>query len=238
MPSLRTLSLLAVALCVGGCSRAELELEELDPAIDDSGAPPADGTTRTPSDSGSDEQEERVDAFVPPDVATPVDAFVPPDVVDAATDAPDAEVADVGLGEDAPCDYGVVVGDVFGQTTYFAGGAPLPAGRYTLTYVDGCMKYSGDQGWTVNAYTQASSADEWYLVGASGALNGIRSLPVPSDTSSARGRMRRSTTASRRASHLPPSRSSPRAVHWACGWRTIRTRTTWLEWAGGARRGD
>ena len=31
-------------------------------------------------------------------------------------------------------------------------GAPIPAGHYRIRYVDGCMKYSGAQDWTVNAY--------------------------------------------------------------------------------------
>ena len=28
----------------------------------------------------------------------------------------------------------------------------LPAGRYRVEYVDGCLKYSGSQGWSLNAY--------------------------------------------------------------------------------------
>jgi hypothetical protein len=35
--------------------------------------------------------------------------------------------------------------DLFGAPTYFNDGKPVPAGRYLMTYVDGCMKYSGDQ---------------------------------------------------------------------------------------------
>ncbi|HEX2678854.1 MAG TPA: hypothetical protein VHM19_19515 [Polyangiales bacterium] len=47
--------------------------------------------------------------------------------------------------------------DIFGMPTYFAGGAALPAGKYRLTYVDGCLRYQGggfagpadDWDWTV-----------------------------------------------------------------------------------------
>ncbi len=84
-------------------------------------------------------------------------ADVPRDVADAGQDV----APDVGP-EAAVCDYGDVVSDVFGQTIYFAGGASLPKGHYTVTYVDGCMKYSPSQGWTVNAY--ASGPDVYWLV--------------------------------------------------------------------------
>src|SRR5258708_7412568 len=47
---------------------------------------------------------------------------------------------------DAPsCDYGTVVSDAFGATVFFAGGAGLPAGRYRVRYLDGCMKDSTNQ---------------------------------------------------------------------------------------------
>ena len=32
--------------------------------------------------------------------------------------------------------------DIFGQTVWFANGATLPAGTYTLKYLDGCIKYN------------------------------------------------------------------------------------------------
>jgi hypothetical protein len=66
------------------------------------------------------------------------------------------------------CDAGTVVGDVFGQVRYFAGGSTLPAGHYRVTYIDGCMKYSSGQGWTVQAYGPGSPAgsDAWWLVGS------------------------------------------------------------------------
>ena len=68
------------------------------------------------------------------------------------------------------CDLGSAVSagtnqslDLFGNIVYFANGATLPAGHYRLTYVDGCMKYSSGQDWTINAY--ADGHDGWWLVG-------------------------------------------------------------------------
>ena len=80
---------------------------------------------------------------------------------DAPSDAHDAGTSDVASDADQ-CDLGTVVSDVFGQVVYFAGGASLPKGHYTITYVDGCMKYSSSQGWTVNAY--AAGPDVYWLV--------------------------------------------------------------------------
>ena len=54
-------------------------------------------------------------------------------------------------------------GDIFGGVARFAGGQILPAGRYRVEYVDGCLKYSGSQGWSLNAY--ADGHDGWWLVG-------------------------------------------------------------------------
>jgi hypothetical protein len=63
---------------------------------------------------------------------------------------------------------GDVVGNVFGSVHYFQGGAPLPAGRYRVTYMDGCMKYNPAYGWTVHALAKradGSGGHEWRLVG-------------------------------------------------------------------------
>lgn len=59
-----------------------------------------------------------------------------------------------------------MVGDVFGQSVSFAGGAALAPGRYRVTYVDGCMKYSSAQDWSVNAYAldDAAGSDHWWFV--------------------------------------------------------------------------
>lgn len=57
--------------------------------------------------------------------------------------------------------------DLFGTPSYFSNGDALPAGRYRVTYVDGCMKYSSTQGWTINAYAQNDPGPaKWWLIGA------------------------------------------------------------------------
>jgi hypothetical protein len=93
---------------------------------------------------------------------------------DAASPLPDAGLPDVGppptdagATPDAPlsCDGGVVTGNIFGTQLDFAGGQPLPAGHYAVTYVDGCMKYSGDQAWTVQAEPGVYG---WSLLDANG----------------------------------------------------------------------
>ncbi len=88
-----------------------------------------------------------------------------PDVHDAG--APDVHDAAVDSAPDVSpplplCDYGTLVADALGATTRWNNGAPLPAGHYRVTYVDGCMKYSSSQAWTVNAY--ANGPDTLYLV--------------------------------------------------------------------------
>lgn len=55
--------------------------------------------------------------------------------------------------------------DLFGTVVYFDDGAELPAGRYRVTYVDGCMKYASSQDWTIHAYANGATA-AWWLVGA------------------------------------------------------------------------
>jgi hypothetical protein len=43
--------------------------------------------------------------------------------------------------------------DPTGSVTYFAGGASLPAGKYRIEYLDGCLEWgpqSGGYDWTVN----------------------------------------------------------------------------------------
>ncbi len=73
------------------------------------------------------------------------------------------------------CVTSTVTGDVLGSTRYFADGGALPAGRYRVTYADGCMKYSdkttwGVMGWTVHAYAAGPGSKSWSLVGASGTI--------------------------------------------------------------------
>jgi hypothetical protein len=75
-------------------------------------------------------------------------------------------------GSSSFCDYGTAASlatnqtlNLFGEVVYFADGAPLPSGRYRVSYQDGCMKYSSTQGWTVHAYANGATA-AWWLVGA------------------------------------------------------------------------
>ncbi|MFT3922141.1 MAG: hypothetical protein QM778_06375 [Myxococcales bacterium] len=65
--------------------------------------------------------------------------------------------------------------DVFGHITYFADGADLNAGTYRVVYEDGCMKYSGNQGWTVNAYASPNDDYAWFV----GATTGSRLVRAP-----------------------------------------------------------
>lgn len=86
---------------------------------------------------------------------------------DAAVPRPDAGSSGAGSG----CMLGEAGSfatdeslDLFGQITYFAKSTSLPAGRYRVSYVDGCMKYNAILPWTVN---QSSPPSGWWLVGAS-----------------------------------------------------------------------
>jgi len=76
-----------------------------------------------------------------------------------------------GAGGADSCELGEVASsgtnqnlDLFGNVVYFADGIELPAGRYRVEYVDGCMKYSSAQDWAVHAYAGAEP-DGWWLVG-------------------------------------------------------------------------
>jgi hypothetical protein len=91
------------------------------------------------------------------------------DSVDPPRETPEHE-------EDAgeACEVGTVTGDVYGRVTYFRQGAFLPAGRYRVAYVDGCMKYSGRQDWAVHASLGSNvGSDNWQLV------SGARKVVVP-----------------------------------------------------------
>ena len=85
---------------------------------------------------------------------------------DAEATRPDASDSETGDG----CKLGEAGSfatddslDLFGQTTFFAKGTALPAGRYRVSYLDGCMKYNAFLPWTVN---QSSPPSGWWLVGA------------------------------------------------------------------------
>jgi hypothetical protein len=65
-----------------------------------------------------------------------------------------------------------------GQPVFFEDGDAIPAGRYTLTYLGGCIKYAADQGWTVNA-TDETGCCSFYLIGADATQ---KKLVVPGNT--------------------------------------------------------
>jgi hypothetical protein len=76
-----------------------------------------------------------------------------------------------GAGGASSCELGEVSStgtnqnlDLFGSIVYFADGVELPSGRYRIRYVDGCMKYSSAQDWSVHAYAGAEP-DGWWFVG-------------------------------------------------------------------------
>jgi hypothetical protein len=103
-----------------------------------------------------------VDASLPPPEAGPV-VDASPDA-DGGADAPADAVAEVA----PPCTLGRITGNVFGQTAYFANGQSIPPGRHLVRYVDGCMKYSAAQDWSVNAYALGDPAgsDHWWFIAA------------------------------------------------------------------------
>jgi hypothetical protein len=115
-------------------------------------APGADADALAPADAGAGEA----------DVVSPVDAGLSGDALPP-----------VDASGDATCNFGSAINyatqstlSLFGEITYYAGGAVLPAGHYRVTYVDGCMKYSSGQDWTIHAY--ADGHDDFWLGTAAG----------------------------------------------------------------------
>jgi hypothetical protein len=83
-------------------------------------------------------------------------------------------VAALLLGACGRRDFGSVTGKVSGATTYFANGASIPAGRYRVRYVDGCMKYGAGQGWSVNAYRLGvTPSHHWWFISAGQQLTSV-----------------------------------------------------------------
>jgi hypothetical protein len=95
-------------------------------------------------------------------------------LTETTTDAGAASTDEVvcNIGESASLATPDTV-QLFGAITYYADGAVLDAGRYRVTYVDGCMKYSAGQDWALHAYTDGSIA--WYL----GAATGDQAVRLP-----------------------------------------------------------
>jgi hypothetical protein len=82
----------------------------------------------------------------------------------ACTDGGMPPVADAGTCQapSGPFEPEDLVADIFGVPTFFSGGASLPAGRYRVTYVDGCMMYDASWAWTVHGFPTF----EFELIGA------------------------------------------------------------------------
>jgi hypothetical protein len=151
----------------------------LDAAEPDAAQPDAAEPDATEPDAGEPDAGAQLDAAELSDAGTATAADGSAADVGSFPDAaelPDAgETPDAGESLDGALPDGCVVGqvastattsqlDLFGTPAYFNGGQPLPAGSYRITYLDGCMKYGGAQGWTVNAY--AANRACWYVIGA------------------------------------------------------------------------
>lgn len=72
---------------------------------------------------------------------------------------------DLGGGVQLPDDVTV---DVLGSLRFFAKGAVLPAGRYRLSYVDGCNTYGVGGGWTIHALDGAGDLASCNVVDENG----------------------------------------------------------------------
>jgi hypothetical protein len=74
-----------------------------------------------------------------------------------------------------------ILSDPSGEVTWFNEGLPVPPGRYSLRYLDGCMKFSStnDFGWTVQGINSGPCCD-WWLVGETAADRRLR-LPAGKD---------------------------------------------------------
>jgi hypothetical protein len=84
----------------------------------------------------------------------------------------DGGTEDAGGG--ALCATGdTAVGDPLGgMVTYFRQGAVVPAGRYRVSYLDGCMRFGEPVGWTIQNQLPVS----WFLV-LDTAANVVGTLP-------------------------------------------------------------
>lgn len=119
-----------------------------------SGDPPAyDGSGAALADAAG------VDAR--PNVEGPDDAASPDAAVVVIQDAGSLGFGGCSLGQATSLASDQSL-DLFGNITYFANGKDLPAGRYRIAYVDGCMKFSASLPWSVNNALSTG----WWLVGA------------------------------------------------------------------------
>lgn len=98
---------------------------------------------------------------------------------DSAPPPPDDAGADTGTDAARYCDLGLARGDSTGGTVtlFDKEGNPLPAGRYRLTYANGCMIYGGGQPYTVHAYepsVDAATYATWMLVIEDGGFQPVK----------------------------------------------------------------
>jgi hypothetical protein len=101
------------------------------------------------------------------------DAGVPPPMTTGCMQPTASATCKLASGAMLPEDITVMLID---QQQWFAGGADLPAGRYRLTYLDGCFCYGvpvATLGWTVHASKAAGFG--CFLIGA----NGMTLMPTP-----------------------------------------------------------
>lgn len=163
-------------------------------AASDAGSGGVDASEVDASSSGDVDAGE-VDASTAEDAGSiEEDAGLADAAVDDAGQPDGGEVADAGAADAADiCSVGTAASyasnanpNLFGQVVYYADGGVLPAGKYSVQYVDGCMKYAPSQGWTIHAYANGSIA--WWLVGSTTSQRIVMPpgtvgiFPPPSDT--------------------------------------------------------
>ncbi|MCB9564429.1 MAG: hypothetical protein H6709_13360 [Kofleriaceae bacterium] len=174
MALLRFLGLVTVVVVAAACDRLEPSYHACAVACAADGACPDQYRC---SDDGfcHAEDEYPVASCAPAGAdAAPPDAEVdaaPPDAAPPDAMPPDAMRIDAGP---TTCDFGTATNSaavadpaLFAQVIPFAGGASLPAGTYSLEYVDGCSKYAASLWWSIHGHASGDVA--WWLVGASSA---------------------------------------------------------------------
>jgi len=83
--------------------------------------------------------------------------FDPTDAGPRAID--DAGLCTLGSAANLATDQAL---DLFGNVVYYLDGGALPAGRYQVKYLDGCLKYDFVFNWSVNGGTPGTNG--WFLV--------------------------------------------------------------------------
>jgi len=126
------------------------------------GTAPVSGAAGTGADAGGQAGASAADAAAAaPDASMLGDAWVGSPAADAgAVDTTDGGVCDLGGGVTLPEE--ITIGVV--ETVYFADGARLPAGRYRVSYVDGCRKFNEFGAWTVHGTSQSLTRATSYTI--------------------------------------------------------------------------